>query len=185
MEPLKWWEPRTLSNEELTTNGQKLLSKVAGDIPPPYPNGWYFVMLSHEIAKGEVKTVRMLGQDVVVYRGQSGRVTVIDAFCPHLGAHLGGGTVVDDNIRCSFHAWEFNCTGTCVKIPYGREGEMIPKNSGVRAWKSIELNNMILIHFDADGREPSYIPVELPDINSGEFVYHGRSDHVIRCHIQV
>jgi hypothetical protein len=44
---------------------------------------------------------------------------------------------------------------------------------------------MILIYFHADNQEPSYMPIELPDINTGEFGYHGRSDHVIRCHIQV
>lgn len=54
-----------------------------------------------------------------------------------------------------------------------------------RAWKCIEMNNMILVHFDADNKDPSYLPIELPDINSGDFSYHGRSDHVIRCHVQV
>ena len=45
---------------------------------------------------GEVKPVRMLGRDFVIYRGTDGAVRVLDAYCPHLGAHLGyGGKVVE------------------------------------------------------------------------------------------
>jgi len=142
-------------------------------------------MLSHELKKGDVRTVRMFGQDLVVFRAMDGTASVIDPFCTHLGAHLGeGGTVVDNTIRCPFHGWQFDCSGTCSKIPYLGPNEPIPKGTGIKAWKSMELNNMILVHFDADGRDPTYTPVDLPDIISGEFQYHGRSDHVLRCHIQ-
>jgi 3-ketosteroid 9alpha-monooxygenase subunit A len=60
-------------------------------MPPPYPNGWFFVMLSHELKKGDVKTVRMFGQDVVAFRAMDGTAAVVDPFCAHLGAHLGEG----------------------------------------------------------------------------------------------
>eukprot|EP01127_Copromyxa_protea_P005168 TRINITY_DN1503_c0_g1_i1.p1 TRINITY_DN1503_c0_g1~~TRINITY_DN1503_c0_g1_i1.p1 ORF type:complete len:408 (+),score=60.90 TRINITY_DN1503_c0_g1_i1:40-1263(+) len=185
VEPLRWWETPTKERNELTTCGVPLKGKVAGSMPPPYPNGWFFVMLAHELKKGDVRTVHMFGQDLVAFRAMDGTPAVVDAFCPHLGAHLGeGGTVVDNAIQCPFHAWQFDCSGACVKIPYAIDGEGIPKGTKVKSWRCIETNNMLLVYFHADNQEPSYMPVELPDINSGEFLYHGTSDHVIRCHVQ-
>ena len=52
------------------------------------------------------------------YRGMSGKVHILDAFCPHLGAHLGvGGSVVEEDIRCPFHSWTFNGAGVCSGVP--------------------------------------------------------------------
>lgn len=57
---------------------------------------------------------------MVVFRTESGVANVFDAYCPHLGAHLGiGGKVIGDCIECPFHLWSFRSTdGECVKVPY-------------------------------------------------------------------
>jgi cholesterol 7-dehydrogenase len=55
----------------------------------PYPNGWYRLCDSHELKPGEVRDIAILGHDFAVFRGElSGRVGVVDAYCPHLGAHM-------------------------------------------------------------------------------------------------
>ena len=51
--------------------------------------GWYSVERSHELAVGEVKPVQAFDRELVLYRTRSGQAVVQDAFCPHLGAHLG------------------------------------------------------------------------------------------------
>ena len=67
--------------------------------PPPYPNGWYRICLSSDVKKGEVIPITAFGQELVVFRGQNGKLGVLNAFCPHLGTHLGhGGTVENDNV---------------------------------------------------------------------------------------
>ena len=44
---------------------------------------------------------------------------MLDAFCPHMGAHLGfGGEVVGNSIKCPFHGWSFDREGKCQRIPY-------------------------------------------------------------------
>ena len=45
-----------------------------GDIPPVYPNGWYEIMRSEELAVGSVKAVNLVGQQLAVFRGESGKV---------------------------------------------------------------------------------------------------------------
>jgi phenylpropionate dioxygenase-like ring-hydroxylating dioxygenase large terminal subunit len=70
----------------------------------------------------------MLGQSLVLFRTEAGEAKVLDAFCPHLGAHLGhGGKVSGDCVRCPFHAWEFNGEGRCTSIPYARKLPEVPE----------------------------------------------------------
>jgi cholesterol 7-dehydrogenase len=93
------------------------------DLPPFYPNGWIPVLESRNLLKSEIKSIITLGHELVVFRGNSGKVHVMDAFCPHLGANLGvGGKVVNDCgqdcIRCPFHGWTFRGKdGSCNKVP--------------------------------------------------------------------
>ena len=88
---------------------------------PAYPNGWFRAAYSKELAVGEVKALRYLGRDLVLYRDEDGAPHVLDAFCPHLGAHLGhGGCLEDDKLVCPFHAWKFNTDGSIAEIPTRR-----------------------------------------------------------------
>ena len=64
------------------------------DTTPPIPNGWFAVAFSKELVDGEVKRVRYFGEELVLFRTRSGRAAVLDAYCPHLGAHLGVGAAV-------------------------------------------------------------------------------------------
>lgn len=65
-----------------------------------------------------------MGEHFLIYRTKTNKVHVTEAYCPHLGADLGiGGQVVDDNIVCPFHLWEFNGEdGQCTKVPYSKTG---------------------------------------------------------------
>jgi nitrite reductase/ring-hydroxylating ferredoxin subunit len=57
----------------------------------PIPNGWFAVEFSRELREGDVKPIHYCGEDLVLFRTRSGHARVLDAFCPHLGAHLGHG----------------------------------------------------------------------------------------------
>jgi 3-ketosteroid 9alpha-monooxygenase subunit A len=71
-----------------------------------HPSGWFQVAWSAEIGVGDVRPLRYFDTDLVAFRGTSGRLTVLDAHCPHMGADLGyGGRVEGDDIVCPFHAW--------------------------------------------------------------------------------
>lgn len=79
--------------------------------------GWYYALPSGELKKKEVKSLFLCGQELVLFRGEDGVVAALDAYCPHMGTHLGKGKVVENTIRCFFHHWQFNGQGACTKIP--------------------------------------------------------------------
>src|SRR5262249_42051722 len=58
--------------------------RLAGD-----PTGWFAIAFARELTPGTVLSRTMMGRELVVYRTESGKIVVMDAHCPHLGAHLG------------------------------------------------------------------------------------------------
>ena len=95
---------------------------ISGRFPfPPYPNGWFRVAYTSELTKGEVKSLHYFGRELVLFRDEEGEAHLLDAYCRHLGAHLGhGGKVEGRGIRCPFHAWLWDGAGSCLESPYAR-----------------------------------------------------------------
>ena len=137
-------------------------TRYAFEIPGRYARGWHVLAFSQELAPGDVRRFTYFEQDIVLFRGHGGGAVAVDAYCPHLGANLGGlGTeVVEDTIRCPFHGWRFNADGDCVAIPYS---DSIPERArgALRSWPLVEKNGFIAIWHDPEGGAPEY---ELPDI---------------------
>jgi 3-ketosteroid 9alpha-monooxygenase subunit A len=101
------------------------------------------------------------GRKFVAFRTSDGRAHVLDAFCPHLGAHLGyGGRLEDDVLVCPFHGWTWDRNGCHLEIPY-EEGP--PRRSSIRKWPVREIGGACLIWYSTDGREPDWEPELLPE----------------------
>lgn len=128
--------------------------------PPPVPNGWYALAPSSAIGTGDVASFIAVQRELVAYRGADGTVHTVDAHCPHMGAHLGGGEVQGDTVACPYHGWRFAGDGACVEIPYS-DGR-IPSRACVRSYPTRENSGMILFWFHAAGAEPNY---EVPAIS--------------------
>jgi len=132
-----------------------------------YATGWFAVATSDELPAGGVLSMKYFGQKLVAFRGDAGAVRVLDAYCPHLGADLGvGGKVVEDTIRCPFHAWRFAGDGACVEVPYATK---IPPRACVKAWPVRERNGLVFVWHDLLGRAPSYEIPEMPEHGSPEW----------------
>lgn len=125
-----------------------------------FPRGWFVVAFSSDVAAGEVKTVRHFDRDIVLFRGASGVIAALDKTCPHLGAHLGGGTVHGDCLRCPFHAWSFDSSGRCVDVPYAPK---IPPRARVDTWHTREQNGAVFVWFDPQGGAPTWSPPVLEE----------------------
>ncbi len=129
---------------------------------PPYPNGWFRVAYSNEIAAGEVKRLHLFGRELVLFRTEEGSAHVLDAHCPHLGAHMGvGGRVEGNCIRCPFHAWLWDGEGRCKEVPYAQR---IPPRVRANAWRVQEKNGLVFVFHHMQGEEPTYELPEVPQI---------------------
>lgn len=131
------------------------------------PRGWYAVSLSSELKAGDVQALRYFERDLVLFRGENGEANLLDAFCPHLGAHLGHGGVVEGNcIACPFHKWEFDGKGDCTKVPYAAK---IPVKAKVPAWPVVEKNGFIFTWFDHEGNPPDWDVPTVPEVEDEEW----------------
>ena len=131
----------------------------------PMPDGWFHALHSEDLAPGSVEPLRYLGQDLVAFRGEDGRATILDAYCPHLGAHLGRGGKVEGNmLRCPFHGWAFSADGHCADVPYATR---IPRGASARVYPTIERNGAIFFWSDAQGASPRFEVPEIPETPSG------------------
>ena len=124
----------------------------------PYPEGWFAVSFSADLPPGGVRSIHAFGQQLVLFRTASGQAVVSDAFCPHLGAHLGyGGRVEGEVLICPFHGFGYGPDGTCRQSPYG-----VPTPTRLRVLPLHETHGVILLHHDDEGAPPAWRTPELP-----------------------
>ena len=128
---------------------------------PPFPDSWFVVAFSDELPPGKLLTRQFMGQDLIIFRTQSGTVGALDPYCAHLGAHLGyGGTVEGEVIRCPFHRFCFDPQGNCVATGYGTRP---PPKAKMRAWPVQEKHGLILVYYHHQGKAPEW---EVPELES-------------------
>ncbi|TXS96158.1 Rieske 2Fe-2S domain-containing protein [Parahaliea maris] len=147
----------------------------------PIPYGWYQVAYSKDLAPGESRPLRYFGEDLVIFRGEEGAVQVLDAYCPHMGAHLGygihkskgtgGGCVKGNTITCPFHGWVFDMDGKVAEIPYAKKIPPRAQDKEVlKKWPTVERNQVISVWYHPDGIDPLWEVERLPELddeNSG------------------
>ena len=104
-----------LSREE-----NELLTRVGagtpmGDLMRQY---WIPVVRSAEVeAGGRVKRVKLLGEELVVYRAPNGAPGMIGEYCPHRWASMYFGRNEEAGMRCVYHGWKFGHDGRCIDMP--------------------------------------------------------------------
>jgi len=148
---------------------------------PAYPRGWYCVCDSPELAPGEVKALELFGRELVAARGLDGHANVFDAYCPHLGAHLGyGGVVTEDGLRCPFHHWTFDVRdGRCRKVPYAKR---TPAAAALDAYPIRERNGLVMIWVDPDGKPPTFEVDFVPELEDPQYVKAAELEWTMHTH---
>jgi 3-ketosteroid 9alpha-monooxygenase subunit A len=145
------------------------------------PIGWYAVARSSELPPRAVLPLRYFGRDLVLFRAESGDAKLLDAFCPHLGAHLGhGGTVRGESIRCPFHGWCFDGGGVCTEVPNATRRRPSP---AIPSWPICERNGLILAHYHPAGCAPTWEIPSLEESESAEWTPFDLRRWKIRTHI--
>ena len=151
----------------------------AAHYPPAFPDGWFSLCSAKEVKKGKAIEIDALGKRFAVYRGEDGKIGVMDAYCPHLNANLAYGKVVGNNLECPFHGWQFNNKGTCSKIPYT---DKLPPQEH-KHYHFQETWGLILVWHHTGGEEPQWQTDGLiPELDT--YKYHSVTSDVLRIHLQ-
>lgn len=136
----------------------------------PFPMGWYPALLSDELNRGEVKPLRYFSTDLVIWRGEDGNVRMLDAYCRHLGAHMGfGGKVSGNLLECPFHSWKYNGEGVVEEIDYAKRIPPQVKRPCERQWPVAEANRWIWFWYHPEGREPLWDLAHVPEATDDDW----------------
>jgi len=118
----------------MTAEENDLLCRVEGDAPMGQlmRRHWIPACMSEEVAErdGTPIRVRLLGEDLVVFRDSDGRLGVLDEYCPHRRASLVLGRNEECGLRCLYHGWKFDVDGNIVDMASEPPGTKVPERSG-------------------------------------------------------
>lgn len=154
-------------------------------IPMPVPFGWYFVGYSDELKAGEVRSLHYFGEDLVLFRGENGVAGLLEAYCPHLGAHLGDGRVDGGSLRCPFHEWAFNPEGACTDVPYAKRIPPRAASAGcMRSYPVVERNQVIWAWYHPNNEAPLFEVVEYEEMSSPDWTTQQRFEWKFASHPQ-
>jgi 5,5'-dehydrodivanillate O-demethylase oxygenase subunit len=115
---------------------------------------WHPIARGVDLAPGHAIPVRVMSEDYTLFRGASGRAQLVAQRCPHRGALMHLGWVENDDIRCVYHGWKYDCSGQCVEAPAEKEG--FAKNVRIATFPTGEAFGMIYGYFGPD--EPPQFP---------------------------
>ena len=115
-------------------------------------------VLAPAMAERPLKAVRLLGQDLVLFRNTQGQFGLIDRPCPHRGADLAFARHEGDGLRCPFHGWKFDVSGQCVDTPAEPIGSRLCSRIRQRSYPVIERSGVLMAWLGPEGIEPPPLP---------------------------
>ena len=94
---------------------------------------WHPVGIS-EHATSKPKRVKVLGEELVLYRGASGAPALMQLRCAHRSLALDYGRVEGDSLRCPYHGWLYDKAGKCLEQPAEPEGSSFKDKVRLKRW---------------------------------------------------
>src|SRR5215212_7188819 len=124
---------------------------------------WHPMLLTSELAEndGAPIRVRLLGEDLIAFRDTNGDVGLVAENCPHRGASLFFGRNEESGLRCVYHGWKFDTSGSCVDMPNEPAESNFKHKVKVAAYPCQERNGVIWAYMG-----PRQTPPPLPDLEA-------------------
>jgi 5,5'-dehydrodivanillate O-demethylase len=137
----------------LTKAQNKRLTETGADTPMGQllRRYWHPIAPSAELNEEHpTKEVRLLSEDLVLFRSAAGEVGLIEPSCPHRKANLSYGIPEPEGIRCAYHGWLFDVNGNCVDQPSEPAGSRFKDKVKIKAYKVQELAGLIWAYMGPD-----------------------------------
>jgi vanillate O-demethylase monooxygenase subunit len=132
-------------------------------------NAWYVACTPDEIGGEKPLGRRICDEAMVLFRGADGVVAALEDFCPHRGAPLSLGRVVDGTLQCGYHGLRMGCQGRAVAMP----GQHVERFPAIRAFAAVERHGFVWVWpGDAALADADKIP-QLAWADSADWAYGG------------
>lgn len=128
-------------------------------------NDWYVVATIEDLTPGTLRPLRLLGKDLVIWRGTDTTIQVWEDRCPHRSVQFSRGTVVENTLVCAYHGMAYNSEGRCIQVP-AHPTYVPPKQACARTYPVQERYGLVFVclgHSTAD-------IVDFPEWENSSFV---------------
>jgi phthalate 4,5-dioxygenase len=124
------------------------------------------------------QAVKVLGEELVLFRDEFGKLGLLGLHCPHRGTSLEYGDIEDGGIRCPYHGWLFNVAGQCLEMPAEPKDSKFPQKVRHLSYPVREQGGLIFAYMGADRDHPPPLPKYSPLIDRGG---QRQVEHVRHC----
>ena len=121
-----------------------------------------------------VRPVKLLGENLVLFRDEEGRYGLIDRHCAHRGADLAFGRLENGGLRCAFHGWLFDVAGQCLETPAEPKDSQLCQGIKQRAYPVVEKSGILWAYL-GEGEPPAFPEIDCfvaPDSHTFAFKGH-------------
>ena len=122
-------------------------------------NQWYLVCFEDELQNGKILKRKIIGEEIVAFKTNSGKISVLQDRCCHRNVHLSLGYVKGEHIKCGYHGWEFGTDGKCELIPSLPPDEKIPRAACIKHYDVQIKHKIVWAYFgDPERKADAEIP---------------------------
>jgi len=129
----------------------KVENEVLTRVGPGTPMGgllrryWWPVWFTEQVTNKPVP-VRLLGEDLILFRNPAGMLGLIERYCAHRRVSLEFGRVEADGIRCCYHGWQYDRSGQCVDTPLEPEGSRLKDGVRLKGYEVTEAGGLVFAY---------------------------------------
>jgi phthalate 4,5-dioxygenase oxygenase subunit len=166
----------------LTQNENDLITRTG----PGTPGGdfmrryWQPAALSEELPpRGAPIPVRLLSEDLTMFRDEFGRPGLLGIHCAHRAADLSYGRIEDGGLRCLYHGWLYDIEGNCLEQPGEPEGSNFKDKVKQLSYPCVEKAGIIFAYLGGDDPPelPAYEFLNVPDSHQHVMKYLHESNY--------
>jgi phthalate 4,5-dioxygenase oxygenase subunit len=151
---------KTEINELLTQTGP---GTPMGDLFRRY---WLPALHAEELPENDCPPVRVkiLSERLIAFRDSEGRYGLIDEFCAHRGVSLWFGRVEECGIRCAYHGWKYDVTGSCVEVPSEPENSNFCSKVKLTAYPLVKVGDVLWTYMGDPAHQPGLPEFEFAQV---------------------
>jgi phenylpropionate dioxygenase-like ring-hydroxylating dioxygenase large terminal subunit len=132
---------------------------------------WYLICPERELVTGKIKSVSILGQNIILFRTKKNEIVALEDRCCHRNVQLSLGFLKNDRIVCGYHGWEYDSRGICQCIPSQNTESKIPPTAKIKSYPVKIYNRWLWLFMGKDKKGALTSLPDIPEMQQWPYVY--------------